>query len=337
MIVTEFRDAQILAASNSGSSATEATLGECDVLVLSANNQQRCCEIIASGSSATQSVFILGNDKTDSDDVRAAHLERLIEFAADKYNPVALSTLRLDGNQTLTRLREEVALIYQRLRRPIIVGVDLTCSPVFYALGLVSFLLNNGVVCSIRVFYAEGEYPEEIAEEDRHELFTAGDWDVVAVPGLQYPWIPSSNRLYVVAIGFEGNKTLRLCERREPDEVVILFPDPGVRPTYVRRTQENNEAFLDRYSVNENTIVRANASDAVAAWKALTELNFEQRASSTVEYLCCGTKPHSLGIALRALCTRNGVVSDIAAPMLPTDVKPSGVYWRYDIRDLSAL
>ncbi len=70
----------------------------------------------------------------------------------------------------------------------------------------------------------------------------------------------------------------------------------------------------------------------------MTLRNVEDFENETVEYMCCGTKPHALGIALRSLCTGRGVVSDIVADEhLPTNVIASGVYWRYDIFDVSAI
>ncbi|MDA0919256.1 MAG: hypothetical protein O2945_09320, partial [Planctomycetota bacterium] len=157
-------------------------------------------------------------------------------------------------------------------------------------------------------------------------------------PCLRYPWILQPNRMYVVAVGFEGNKTLRLCERREADSVHVLLPDPGVSPEYVDLTRMRNAALVDRFGIADQDLLRANAADAIEAWKVLSEKNVEQFDRYEVEYLCCGTKPHSLGIALRSLCVRHGVVSDVVADeRIAADVEPAGVYWRYDIRNLSAL
>jgi hypothetical protein len=287
-------------------------------------------------------VLLLGSlDKVaaiEPDESAVINQNRLSEFAchAKRVEPLSPSG-RADSN-ALEELRHKVVELFRRLRRPLHVGIDLTCCPIYYCLGLMAFLFNNGIARRLSLFYAEGEYPEASGREESHELFTAGEWEAVAIPGLQNPWIPRRSRLYLVSVGFEGYKTLRLCERREPDRVVILFPDPGVLPEYVDRTDEQNKLLLDRFSVKENSIIRANAADAVAAWKALTERNAERFDDNTVEYLCCGTKPHSLAIGLRSLCTKQGVVSDIVAEEhLSPNVKASGVYWRYDIFDLSAI
>jgi hypothetical protein len=342
LVESEFRDANLHAISARAVTPSEATLGICDVVVLSPSLQERCCKIIDSGSIATELNILIGGRKADlspvTTDFAAANLKRLCDFASTARHSVDLSAADRTDSKTLQDLRHEIVEAAKRLRRPLDVGIDLTCCPIYYCLGLIAFLLNNGLTRRLSLFYAEGEYPEESIGDNCHELFTAGEWEAVAIPGLQNPWVPKRYRMYLVSVGFEGYKTLRLCERREPDKVALLFPDPGVRTDYVSRTLQHNQLLIDRFSIREDNILRANAADAVEAWKVMTTRNSEDFASSTVEYLCCGTKPHSLAIALRALCTKQGVVSDIIADEhLPTSVKASGVYWRYDIFDLSAL
>ena len=339
---TDFRDANLRAISTRSTTSSGASLGRCDVLILVPSQQERCCRIIESGSSAAEQVVMFGSletiSATDCDTSAVTNHNRLSDFARSAKQVVNLSPGSRANSNTLDALRQEVAELFGRLRRPLDVGIDLTCCPIYYCLGLIAFLFNNGIARRLSLYYAEGEYPEESGRDDCHEMFTAGEWEAVAIPGLQNPWIPRRSRLYLVSVGFEGYKTMRLCERREPDRVVILFPDPGVRPDYVARTLKHNKRLLDRFSVEEDSIIRANAADAVAAWKLLTARNAEDFKDNTVEYMCCGTKPHSLAIALRSLCTKQGVVSDIVAEeQLSPNVKASGVYWRYDIFDLSAI
>ncbi|MBS0202019.1 MAG: hypothetical protein JSS49_03905 [Planctomycetes bacterium] len=339
---TEFRDASFRAISTRSTAPSDATLGTCDVLVLVPSPQERGCKIAESGSSATEKVVMLGSVDTvsalDSNASECSDESRLSEFSRSAKHVENLSASGRADSSTLEALKRAIVELFGGLRRPLHVGIDLTCCPIYYCLGLMAFLFNNGIARRLSLFYAEGEYPEVNGHEECHELFTAGEWEAVAIPGLQNPWIPRRSRLYLVSVGFEGYKTLRLFERREPDRIVVLFPDPGVLPDYVDRTYKQNKLLLDRFSINEGSIIRANAADAVAAWKALTERNAENFIDNTVEYLCCGTKPHSLAIGLRSLCTKHGVVSDIVAEeQLSPNVKASGVYWRYDIVDLSAI
>jgi hypothetical protein len=225
-----------------------------------------------------------------------------------------------------------------QLCRPIDISLDLTCCPLYHALGLIAVAVKKGLARRITVFYAEGKYPPAGLSEQPHEIFTSGEWQVAAVPGLSNPWTPGGTRLYVVAVGFEGNKTLRLCERREPDRVIIVFPEPGVFPEYPARTRHQNEALFERFGILDSALIRVNAGDTVGVWKALSRAQGFQETIPDVEYLCCGTKPHGLGMALQVLSNGNGVLCDIIAEeRLHTDVKEAGSYWRYDIENLAAL
>ena len=341
-LATEFRHANLRAVSAKCDIPSDATLGECDALVLVPSQQDRCCKILESGSSASELVLMLNSiqkPKNVSDDSFGAQNDRrLLTFAQSAKRVVNVPASRRADPQTLGRLRSEITDLYRRLRRPLHVGIDLTCFQIYYCLGLVAYLLNNGIIGRMSLFYAEGRYPDKQGGQDGNELFTAGEWSAVAIPGLQNPWKPRRTRMYVVSVGFEGYKTLRLCERREPDRIVVLFPDPGVQPDYVDRCRNLNQPLFDRFSLTQEGIISANAADAVQAWQLMTLRNMEDFENDSVEYMCCGTKPHALGIALRSLCTGKGVVSDIVADEhLPTNVIASGVYWRYDIFDVSAI
>jgi hypothetical protein len=344
---TVFRDGSLKAVSARSSDPKEVSLGKCDILVLSSSQQERCRKIVESDSRASMSTIVLRADgvseATASSSVGELDTFHLISqhFAATSRLEVITSRVRGEA-QDLDRVIKIIAHAFNKNRGPLEIGIDLTCCPLFVCLGLIAFLLESGVVRRVRVFYAEGAYAVDPANEDPHELFTAGEWSAIAIPGLQYPWSPRRSRTYVIAVGFEGYKTLRLCDRREPDRVVGLFPDPGVYPDYVDRTLRANALLFDRYAVDttagSESLIRANAADAVAAWKELTLRNPERFDDYSVEYLCCGTKPHSLAIALRALCTKQGVVSDILADQyLKPSVAASGIFWRYDISDLSAI
>ena len=321
----------------------EASLGNCDVLILSLGPQERCCAIASSDSTAALKSIIVGetsdfqSNDPDAEQRIKEYYNRLLHVAGSNVEP-SLSGSPQARHQTLHSAIKHIKDAYQSAGRPLDIGIDLTCCPLFHALGLVAFVLENSFARKVSFFYAEGEYPAPTEDDGWHELFTAGDWDVAAIPGLQNPWSPRSSRRYVVSVGFEGNRTLRLCDRREPDSIVVLFPDPGIREEYADRTRRQNAAFFERFGLVDENFLRANAADAIEAWKILTDANLSCERKYSIEYLCCGTKPHALGLALRAFCSRQGVVSDIVADeRLLTNVVEAGVYWRYDLRNTAAL
>ena len=64
----------------------------------------------------------------------------------------------------------------------------------------------------------------------------------------------------------------------------------------------------------------------------------EREAQESVYYLCSGTKPHALALALRALCIGSPTVMyNLPERHSFVEVEPSGVYWTYGIEDLATL
>lgn len=214
----------------------------------------------------------------------------------------------------------------------------MSACPRYLSFGLMSQAIGAGIADEVSLVYAEGNYPEEKSEEDRHELFTAGGWDVLPVPGLEGEWDPDKKRFYLVSVGFEGSKTLRLVSREEPDEVSILFPEPGVKPEYAVRTGKRNEPLFRRFRIAADHIIRANAGDAIEAWSNLAQASIENPEDQNVYYVCCGTKSHSLALALRALVLRYPALLYIVPDRhRVVDITPLGIYWRFNIRDMSSL
>jgi hypothetical protein len=188
------------------------------------------------------------------------------------------------------------------------------------------------------VFYAEGIY-ETVTSDDLAEdvPFSMGRWSSIPIPFLYGRFRPAAPKLYVVSAGFEGNKTLRVLERDDPERIVLVFPVPGVIPAYEEQVRLRNEPILARFGMLRDSILTAAAGDAIGAWSLLERHSLE-RSTEDVCYLCCGTKAHSLGMALRAFATKAPTVFyNVPERHNFVPVSPSGSYWTYRIVDLSAL
>jgi len=240
----------------------------------------------------------------------------------------------LDVNGSWSTLWQAISEVYRSKGHPLRVLLDLSVCPRYLALASCAMLLARGMIETVSVFYAEGIYPVD----GQHELlFTGGPWTPLGVPGLVNVVQPDAGRLYVVALGFEGDMTLRTVARGDPDRVSVLFPDPGTQPEYLQHTLSANKALIDSYLVPESQTIRAPAGDAIGAWRALSEAAVE-RDTENVSYLCCGTKPHALGVALRCIAKGKGTVLYCRPEdHRVVETKPSGVYWRFDLQDITSI
>jgi hypothetical protein len=214
--------------------------------------------------------------------------------------------------------------------------VDLSTCPRYYTLGFIAALVQYGVAEQITVFYAEGNYSEDMSTHPIVYPFTIGQWKAVAIPFLQGFPDPLKKKYFLVSVGFEGTKTGRVLAKEDPDRVSILFPDPGARAGYVKQTLERNLEIFKQFKIPEKQIFRVSSGDAIDVWKKLSLHNPERFAEESAYYLCCGTKAHALGLALRALCLQHPtVLYNLPEKHNFIDVYPSGTYWAFAIQDVS--
>jgi hypothetical protein len=334
-----FRDGYISGESMQATSVSDVANGHFDVALFASSWDSRClCVTGSSGLRAERAIVLLFTQK-DSLGFRLKHDEQLLSYVKRAATEVALIR---EASSALDQIRRSImATVREALQaagRPLRIFVDLSTCPRFYALDLLATCIKRGIAERVSIFYAEGKYPEEKTAADQYELFTAGGWNAAPIPALRGEWDPNKRRSYLVSIGFEGAKTLRLISRAEPDHVSVLFPDPGVYPEYVERTRKNNEQLFRSYAIRENQIVRAPAGDAIAAWRGLTEAALEKESRDNVYYVCCGTKPHSVALGLRALAAGYAAVLYIVPDRHKVvDTTPKGVYWRFDVQDVTAI
>jgi hypothetical protein len=221
-------------------------------------------------------------------------------------------------------------------RRPLRVLLDLSTCPRFFAMALIAAGFRSHLIGELVVFYAEGKYPPR-TDEDPHEPFTYGRWETVPVPLLEGQSDPGRPRHYVVSVGFEGSKTVRAVSSEGADNVTVVFPKPGVASEYEKRTMEENRILLEDFGISEDDVIFAPAGDAVAAWQALAE-HRDRWTRDDAFYLPAGTKPHAIGMAIDAMLGGDvSVMYAKPATHKETAIKPLGHYWRFTIRDLTAL
>lgn len=247
----------------------------------------------------------------------------------------------IEGNSiALQEIWEQLLTACVRLRRalgrPLTVLIDGSACPRYYLLGLAATALGTGLAAAVTVTYAEGVYPVNLEGGPEDIVFTQGHWKLVAIPGLEGRYSPGLKRFFLVSIGFEGWKTMRAVTRADPDRVSILHASPGTNPGYGERSKHDNADLIDYYRIPPDQILSAPAGNAIAAWRTLTLGNIERPALENSYFLCSGTKPHSLALALRAMSLRTpAVLYNLPEAHQALPIEPNGTYWRFDIESLT--
>jgi hypothetical protein len=332
-MITQFRHAFLQASSSRVSDPAEID-GNYDLMVLVSSWDSRCACLASSKALSAQRAILLLFDTRDSFGLRDKHdaiLEGFCKSASRKYIPIRRASTNLESiwTEICANMREMLV----ELCRPLRVLLDLSTCPRYYAGAILAECFKTGLARSATVFYAEGRYPEQ-----PDVTFSQGGWRAVAVPGLDGRYDPRKKRFYLVSVGWEGWRTLRVVSRADPDQVSVLFPDPGVRPDYVAEAQKENRDLITEYCIPEPHIIRTAAADAIGAWKALSERSIEQPDKYNVTYLVTGTKPHAVALALRAIVLEYpALVYVVPEEHSVLRTEPNGVFWRFDIRDLTAM
>lgn len=342
-MATTFRQGYLEGQSISGHSVKGLIQGNYDLLVLTSSWDSRCVSICDASDILTKYIMLILFEIRDPFGFRDNHDRRLIEYITskcDKNNTIYLRGYSVEVESMWQQIMDNILTIRESQGRPLRILLDLSTCPRYYALALVGSCLSYGIAEYISVVYAEGMYRSCLMDSatTTEYIFSKGHWRTVSIPSLEGSFDPGKKKYYLVSVGFEGVRTLQIINREDPDSISILFPEPGYIPEYVEVARTANEELIQSYKVDEGQIVRVHAGDAIAAWKALQEASIENPASDNVFYLCSGTKPHALGLALRAMILGfPTVLYRVPENHNPLNVVPTGNYWRYDIRDLSCL
>jgi hypothetical protein len=311
--------------------------GHYDFAVLSSSWDSRCLAVTQASSFSADLMITLVSERKDKRGLMERHEDELSGFAkACSSEAVEVEISSRDVHANWVRIEMAISELRLRKGRPLKGFVDVSACPRFFAVGVMGYCFRRPVAVSMNMFYAEGVYPDRPRDRELDIAFTGGEWAAIAIPYCEGMFFPGKERFYLVSVGFEGGKTLRVVSRADPDRVSLLFPDPSSVEEYVQRAWEDNRALIDYYKIPGEQIVRAEAADAIAGWKELSEKGLERFDSENCFYLCCGTKPHALSMGLRALVTGHPAVLYVLPDQyLAVDIQPVGTYWRYDIHDIT--
>lgn len=320
--------------------STEALLEKnYDVAIFVSSWEERClCFANADDWTAESTILILFTDR-DSAGARDKHDAILKAQVKSHSQHVEIVTGRsIDIDSVWESIFNHILQVYGKKQRPLKILLDSSTCPRYYALAVVGACMAEGISGMISVTYAEGHYPEQKSGKHGTEeiKFTDGHWRAVAVPYYEGSYSPGKKRFYLISIGFEGWKTLRVVSRADPDRVSILFPNPGFKPEYAERTKNDNEDLIKQFCIPTEQIIQAAAGDAIGAWKSLSAASIERQNNENSYFLCCGSKPHSLALGLRALALGHpAVLYNLPQGHSVVPVVSNGVFWRYDLKSLT--
>ncbi len=336
--MTRFSKNFLRGSSESGNKVSLLAYGNYDIGLFLPSWDQRCVSILdVKDIYFTDAIIVFFKNK-DEHGFRKKHDKKIKNFL--KEHSKRLHEIEGDSKDIKYLEKEITSKIYEIFQKkdaPLTFFYDLSTSPRFYALTVFAFVAQKGLFKKINFFYAEGDYPEKKdSKSGFSNAFSKGSWKTVEIPNIYGRRRPNLRTMILVSVGFEGNKTIQLVESEEPDSVSVLFPDPGYDEKYKEVTYKFNEKLFSQYKIDNKHIFKVHAGDAIGVWEKLEKTTFDKPDTQNIIYICCGSKPHALGMCLKAVSSNYPVIKYRVPDEHPfIDVKPNGMYWIYSIEDLS--
>ena len=168
--------------------------GEYDLVVLASSWDRRSICLAKAGEiHAAQGILFLFS-KRDDLGLRDNHDQILCDFMKDNFaEHKTFLGESSDFRDLWAEFEKHIIDNCSRLGRPLRILVDLSTIPRYFSVGLLARSMRIGLAEHVSFFYAEGTYPDESNDEEKHDLFTAGGWDAVAIPGLEGDWDPEKH------------------------------------------------------------------------------------------------------------------------------------------------
>ena len=333
-----FRSGYLRVEALRGTSLPSLLAGHYDLGLFTASWDKRCLSVLGAAALAVDHSVVLCFKTHDEFGFQKNNEDTLCEHLAN----IGSTVHRIDD------ISEDVEQEWQRLwltitqlvttSKPRRCVVDLSACPRYYSLGVISGLIKTSFSSEICVLYTEGEYDRtEYQREVADVPFSLGRWSNLPIPFLHGEINPSRPRHYVVSLGFEGIKTARVLSRDEPERITLVYPIPGVLPEYDDEVRLRNADIIDRFKIPSDQLLSAAAGGAVSVWREITRASQSWNPGEDVYFLCCGTKAHSLGMALYTLLSETPtVLYNVPDRHSFVGVKPSGYFAVFKICDLSA-
>jgi hypothetical protein len=268
----------------------------------------------------------LGYEKEYMADLVSFAEKKCTNFEKIEYNPGELELMAKD-------ICDKIIKLFLKLKRPIHLGYDITCSPRYTFLYLMAFCLRYNICKNISFFYSEGIY----STNPNEYVHTKGSWRILEIPGLETTDYEIDKKLFVISAGWEGSHYRSLVSKYEPDALGILLPNPGFSEEYTKKSMQECEPLIDEYNVPDESIVKAPAGDAISAWEMLKTPSLNKDGYH-IAYLTFGPKPHALAMGLRGYVNKKiSVLYRIPEGYNKIEVKPNNIFWRYDINNLLSI
>jgi hypothetical protein len=232
----------------------------------------------------------------------------------------SVGTLLINEGAALPRIDELLLMIRNQIKsseRPSIT-IDVSTFIKWHLLVLLKALDLHGILPYVRLLYTE---PGEYVLDHPLSLYVK---DLTPIPFFQGHFDFSRKTLLVIMLGYEGDRALALFENIDPDECLLLVPEPAYKREWEGRTQEMNAQVINLAGASKLRVLHSRDPSVVfhqlVAMLAVPELRDYNQFVAPL-----GTKPQVVGL-FNYLC-RYGEYANVVSlsPLRHNDPYSDGI------------
>lgn len=260
-----------------------------DVFICCASWEERCLGTLRKFSDYTfhQSYTFVYNNPNKERDIYLNEMREILKNAGPYYE---ISTSKENPISEIHQLIKSLNDLKLSSSNSVIT-IDITTFTKRHLLFILRAIDDIGLWSSIRLLYSE---PEDYIT-DIYLPMSTGIRQINSIPGFVGTQPLSKPALLVIFLGYESDRAISLYENLDPNEVILVVPDPPYHAEWKGRTEEMNKHLIEL--IGNDRIKYANSRDPLIIASELERIIEDYNLNDW--HLCIaslGTKPQTVGI-----------------------------------------
>jgi len=237
--------------------------------------------------------FIFIYDKPDKE--REKHTQKITEILKDKGLFETIIASESDPILSIKNLIRELKTI-QLTSNKLTISIDITTFTKKHLMLLLNYFDKNNLFDITRIFYSE---PKKYTA-NLYLPMSFGILPIYTITGFVTTQSLNKRNLLAIFLGYEGDRAMALVNNFEPNETILIIPDPPYHPEWKGRTEEMNKNLIEIIGADKvESIDSLNPHLMLEKLENLFGINGKYDLRN---YHCSisplGTKPQALGLYL---------------------------------------
>jgi hypothetical protein len=237
--------------------------------------------------------FIFIYSKPDTE--REKHTQKIIKILKDRGSFETIVASESDPIPSIKNLICKLKTI-QSASKKIVISIDITTFTKKHLMLLLNYLDKNNLFEITRIFYTE---PKKYTA-NLYLPMSFGILPIYTIAGFVSTQSLNKQNLLAIFLGYEGDRAMALVNNFEPNETILIIPDPPYHPEWKGRTEEMNRNLIE--IIGSEKVESIDSLNPHLMLKKLESLFGIDGKYDLRNYHCSisplGTKPQALGLYL---------------------------------------